>query len=41
MDLIISLLPFAMFVAAFVALLRGFPVAFTLARERFTTPPRR
>ncbi len=31
MDLIISLLPFAMFVAAFVALLRGFPVAFTLA----------
>jgi tripartite ATP-independent transporter DctM subunit len=31
MDLIISLLPFAMFVAAFAALLRGFPVAFTLA----------
>jgi len=31
MDLVITLLPFAMFVAAFVALLRGFPVAFTLA----------
>jgi tripartite ATP-independent transporter DctM subunit len=31
MDLIVSLLPFAMFAAAFIALLRGFPVAFTLA----------
>jgi TRAP-type mannitol/chloroaromatic compound transport system permease large subunit len=31
MTLIISLLPFLMFAAAFAALLRGFPVAFTLA----------
>ncbi|TGY87842.1 TRAP transporter large permease subunit [Marinicauda algicola] len=31
MDLFYELLPFAMFVLAFVALLRGYPVAFTLA----------
>ncbi len=31
MDLIFQLLPFLMFIAAFAALLRGFPVAFTLA----------
>ena len=31
MDLFIFLLPFLMFVAAFAALLRGYPVAFTLA----------
>ena len=31
MDLILQLLPFLMFIAAFAALLRGFPVAFTLA----------
>ncbi|MEE2566699.1 TRAP transporter large permease [Hyphobacterium marinum] len=31
MDLLISLLPFLMFIAAFAALLRGYPVAFTLA----------
>jgi TRAP-type mannitol/chloroaromatic compound transport system permease large subunit len=31
MDLLLQLLPFLMFIAAFGALLRGFPVAFTLA----------
>ena len=31
MTLLIELLPFLMFIAAFAALLRGFPVAFTLA----------
>ena len=31
MDFVLQLLPFLMFIAAFAALLRGFPVAFTLA----------